>query len=136
VVHDKVGIKYVTGHSTWPPGLQPAFCFCKGYIVLGTSPEAVQRFNSLPEKEFTHSSGEVPFLRLSVTQLQAYLKQWREPLCTFLAEKNQISKKDALNHLDSLVGVLELFDQVEIFHQGGNGMLAITVRVKTGKPLK
>jgi hypothetical protein len=135
VTSDKAEIKYLSGNPQFPAGLQPAYALVDGYLVLGTSPEAIRRFQAMP----TASAGDadaVPLLRVSATEAARYLQQWRAPLIAFLAEKNQISKQEAATRLSGLVAGLQWVDRVELLQKVSDGQVRLTARVKTTQPLK
>lgn len=131
-----VSIHYLTGSSRFPPGLQPAFALRDGFLVLASSPEAIRQFSSKDPKALPPKTGELPMLRLSLKEIRHFLKERREPLIAFLAEKNQISKEEMIQQLDGLIAVLQFLDQVEITQMPGEGQVVFTLRVKTTKPLK
>src|SRR5260370_40851839 len=126
----------MTGSSWFPPGLKPAFALRDGFLVLASSPEAIRQFSSKDPKALPLKTAELPMLRLSLKEIRRFLKERREPLLAFLAQKNQISKEEMIQQLDGLIAGTQIFEQVEITQMPGEGQVVFTLRVKTAKPLK
>src|SRR5262249_1370147 len=77
VMQDKVEVKFMTNPRFFPGGVQPAFAFKEGYLVVASSPAAIQLFqaNAAP---MPATDGEVPWLRLSVREVCRYLQGRRD----------------------------------------------------------
>jgi hypothetical protein len=134
---EKISIKYVTGSKRFPSGLQPAFALQDGHLLLATSPEAIRRFVGTSTKDQVSSRpDEVPSLRISFKETARFLKDRREPLVAFLAEKNQLSKEEVAERLNSIGSVLDVLDQLTVTQKSSEGQSILTLRVKTIKPLK
>jgi hypothetical protein len=132
---DKVKVRYLVNESQYPPGLQPAFALKEGYLVLGTSPEAVRRFHAEP-RAGRGSHGDVPLLRLGLREVCTYLKGRREALAAYTAARHQISQEEAAQRLDGLLMGLQLFDRVELSQRTASGRVTLMLRVQTTEPLK
>ncbi|MFL5242338.1 MAG: hypothetical protein ACJ8FY_09545 [Gemmataceae bacterium] len=133
---DGVLVYYLTGSSRFPPGFQPAWGLRDEFLILASSPDAIGQFRSKDDKALSTKTGEIPILKLSITETCRFLKVRREPLVAFLAEKNQLAKEVVAQQLDALVAVLQIFDWVEVTQLPGEGQAVLTLRVKTVKPLK
>jgi hypothetical protein len=133
---DKLEVKYLVNDVQFPPGLQPAFALKDGYLVLASSPEAIRRFGATPSEAPAPHAGVVPLVKLSLGRWCRFLRERREPLLEYAAAQNQISKEEAGHRLDHLLLVLQLFDRVELNQHSGLGLVTLTLRVQTAKPLK
>jgi hypothetical protein len=133
VKQDKVEVKYLTGGNL-PAGLEPAYTLHNGYLVLGSSPDAIRRFHALAASKV--ESEEVPLLRVSFKEIRRYLKERREPVVVAVAEKNQIDKKEAAKKIDGLLGALQLVDRLELNQRSEAGQVTFMLRVQTALPLK
>jgi hypothetical protein len=128
-VQDKVEVKYLADGKSFAQGLQPALALKDGYLVLASSPDAIRRFAAHAAEG--DARREVPFLRLSLSALGRFLKDRREPILRFLAEKNQTSREVASRWLDGMLETLAVFQALEVTHRAGAGQLLLTVRLKT-----
>jgi hypothetical protein len=137
VTQGKVEVRYLDNPEEFPPGFQPAYALKDGYLVIGSSPEAIKRFQlgSSPGTPRAATS-EVPLVRLSLRELGNYVKEQRTPLGLFCATTHQIPAEEAGRRLDGLLDALALFDRVEVNQAGPTGRLTLTLRVQTSQPLK
>jgi hypothetical protein len=137
VFQDKVEVKYLVNDRLFPPGLQPGYALQAGYLVLGSSPEAIRRFGTAPAAPVTPAKDDVPLLRLSLKDLRRFVKERREPLADFVAAKNQLSREEVGKALDKLLIGLDLLDRLELTQRStGAGQLTLTLRIHTVEPLK
>jgi hypothetical protein len=137
VSSEKGSIKYITGSKRFPPGLQPAFALQDGHLLLATSPETIRNFVSVSTKvQVIPESDELPILRISFKETARFLRDRREPLAAFLAERNQLSKEEVAERLNSLGSVFDVLDQLSLTQRNSEGQSILTLRVKTVKPLK
>ncbi len=134
---DQVEVKYLVNDNLFPPGFQPAFAFKEGFLVLASSPEAIRRFGApnLPDTSGS-SAEEVPLVRLSLRALYTFLKERREPVILYTAKAHGINPEEAGRRLDHLLGVLQLFDRLEVTQRAASGQATLTLRVQTAQPLK
>jgi hypothetical protein len=135
VMQDKVEVRYFVDKEKthFPPGVQPAYALKSGYLVFGSSPDVIQRFSVAAAK---NHGDETPLIRASLRSLQDYLKQRRENVIAFLAEKNGGDKDAATRQLDAFAAGLQLFQAVEVTQRVGDGQTVLTLRVKTAEPLR
>lgn len=131
VMQDKVEVKYLENEKKFPAGLRPAFAVKAGYLVLSTSPEAVQDFSKGSSAAAT--SAEVPLLRVSLRAWGNFLKARRAALAGYLAEKDHISRAKANLQLHSLFWVLSLFDRLELSQRTGGGQVTWTLTVRVAE---
>ena len=79
---DGTEIKYLACSSEFPPGLEPAFAWRGGYLLLGSSPAAIARFSSRsPERP----SSNAAFLQMLFPPLVAYLRERQDVLAAYHA---------------------------------------------------
>jgi hypothetical protein len=125
----KVRIKYLVQEQAFPPGFQPAYALKDGYLVIASTPAAIQRFEAKAATE-NSPAAEIPLVRMSLRQWDAYLQKSQAPLVKFLAAKNQAPEADLNQQFDKLRMVLELLDKVEIVHQTQKpGQLVLSARL-------
>jgi len=133
VVQDKVEVKYLVQDKIFPPGLQPAYALKEGFLLLGSSPEAVQLFRLAGSPV---SGEEVPVFRSSLAALRTYLTERREPLAASITEKQQLTRQEAGQRLDNLVAALQFFDKIELTQRPSPNQVILTLRVYLAQPLR
>jgi hypothetical protein len=131
---DKVEVKYLKNDKGFPAGFQPAFAVKEGYLVVASSPEGIRSFSK--GSSATSTSGEVPLLRVSLRGWSKFLKDKRETLTKYLADKDQISRDKAGQHLQSLLWALDLFDSLELSQRTGGGLATWTLSLRPVEPGK
>jgi hypothetical protein len=129
VAQDGVDVRVLENDQGFPPGLQPAFAWKDGFLVLASSPEAVRRFRA--PKGDPPPSAEVPLVRIALSGWTNYLRNYREPLATFLADAHGLPPGEVQKRLSHLLGTLELFDILEVTQRTGAGQAAVSVRLRT-----
>lgn len=129
---DGVEVRVIEGGQMLP-GLQPAFAWKGGYLVLATNPEAVRRFT--PPTQAPESAGaidaEVPRVRLALQGWAGYLRTYRGPVAAFLADAYHLPAAEADARVARIVEGLELFDAVEVVQRTTAGRSTMTIRLKT-----
>lgn len=135
LVQDKREVRYLFSERGLPPGLQPAFALAQGYLLLASSPQALQRLGSVASAPAL-PAGPVPLLRMSLKDLRTYLLQRKEPIAQNMAEKNHLSPTEASERLDKTVGVLQLVDLLELRLQPSTDKVVFTLAVQAAQPLK
>jgi hypothetical protein len=135
-LQSKIEVQYLANEEQLPPGVQPAFALQEGYLVVGSSPEAIGRFPASPSEALPPATRGVRLLTLSISGCCRYLTERRESVVSYAAAKNQITREEASKLLDHLLAVFQLFDRVELSQRSGPGLLTLTVRVQTAKPLR
>jgi hypothetical protein len=135
---DDAEIKYLVNEEQFPPGLEPAFALKEGYLVLASSPGAIQRFHADQSETTRYSSpgGDVFLLRLSVRELHRFLRERRQALISYASAKKQISAETASHMLDSLMAGLQLFDHIELRQSQGPERATFTLRIQMACSLK
>jgi len=130
-----IEVRYLANDQGFLPGLQPAFGFKEGYLVVASSPDAVKRFNP-PKGDAILTGNEFPLVRFSACGWAAYVKAHREPLTTFLAESQQINRAEVTKGLDNLLGVLELFERIDLIQRTVPGQVTLTLKLKPATAMK
>jgi hypothetical protein len=126
-----VEVRVIEG-AQLPPGLQPAFAWKGGYLVLASNPEAVRRFTPPTEAPTADSlDAEVPRVRMALQGWAAYLRAYRQPLAAYLASGYHLSPAEADARIDRVVNALDLFDAVEVVQRTAPGRVTFTIRLKT-----
>ncbi len=127
-----VEVRVIEG-AQLPPGLQPAFAWKGGYLVLASSPEAVRRFipPSRGPDAVAAEDAEVPLVRLALQGWAGYLRTYRRPVASYLADAYHLSAGEADARVTRIVEGLELFDGIEVVQRTAPGRAVVTVRLKT-----
>jgi hypothetical protein len=134
VLQDRVEVRYLAGDEPFPPGVQPAFALKEGYLVVASSPEALRRFG-IHNSEGPLAGKEIPLLRLSLVEVQNYLKAHRGPLLAHAAAKNHLSMEEAGQRLDHLLTGLQFFDRLEVSQRPDAGRVIFALRIQMAQPL-
>jgi hypothetical protein len=141
-------IRYLAGERSLPPGLQPAYGIVQGYLVLSSSLDGLTSFARTPPSSRTPSLPEekspsagragapVPLLRISIKDWRAYLRERREPIVQFLADKHQLSRDSAERQLDGLLAGLQFVERIELRQVVAPGQVIFTLDVQTSQALK
>jgi hypothetical protein len=131
-------VKYLTSKRGLPSGVQPAMTLRDGYLILASSLAVLRRFDSP-----TSASAEkgpvpqsIPWLRISFKDWRAYLKERREPLTHFLADKNGLGTEEVRRRLDNLLGSLQFIDRLELRQRSAEGQVVFTLAIQPAQPLK
>ena len=130
---DGVTIRVLSNDKALPTGVKPSYALKGDYFVLGSNVEAVKRFTPPAADPVVK---DAPLVRLNAVQVAKYLNahgsELGEVLAALRGEKADKSKSD----LVEFVGVLELFDTIELHHTGDGTRMSISVKAKTAKPLR
>lgn len=132
VGQEGVEVRVIEGDHL-PPGLQPAFAWKGGFLVLASSPDAVRRFTPPTQAMEANvaENAEVPLLRLALQGWAGYLRTYRGPVAAFLAESKKIPKAEIDARIDRVLQGLELFDSVEVVQRTSANRATMTIRLKT-----
>jgi hypothetical protein len=135
MLQDGVEVKYLVHEVKFPAGFRPAFALKKGYLVLASSPDEVQRF--LPDGSRTTALGdENNILRVSFREIIRYVRERREALAAVAAAKHEISHDEAEQRLTSLESFFQFVDRVEITQRTKAGCAILTLRLRMAQPLR
>jgi hypothetical protein len=129
---DGVAVRVIDGGQL-PPGLQPAFAWKGGYLVLASTPEAVRKFvppSPSPGNDASSPNAEVPLMRLALQGWATYIRNYRRQVAAYLADAYALPPADADARINRLVDALELFNGVEVVQRTAPGRATITVRLK------
>ena len=129
-----VVITSLVNEKAFPPGFRPSYAFKAGYLVVSTSPDAIQRFQE--PKANPAARSEATLARFSGTAAREYLQTHRERLAKFLASAGRGEEKDLAKQFEQALAVLELVDRMEVFTRGGDTGIRIGAKFTFAKPLK
>jgi hypothetical protein len=129
---DGVEVRIIEGGQL-PPGLQPAFAWKGGYLVLASTPDSVRRFNPPSQTADAEkvSGAEVPLMRLTLQGWAAYLRNYRAPFSAYLADAYKLSAAEADARVTRLLEGLDLFDGIEVTQKSAPGRTTVTIRLTT-----
>ncbi|HYV35024.1 MAG TPA: hypothetical protein VE988_04915 [Gemmataceae bacterium] len=127
---DGVEVKYLVNDEKFPKGFQPAFAAKEGYLVLGSSPEALKRF-AAGASAVPSATQDSPLLRLSFPKLSRLIKDRRDVLLNFLTEQRQLSKQEAEGRYKALTWGLSLFERAELVQRTTGNHVAWVFRLQT-----
>jgi hypothetical protein len=131
---DKQEVKYLSGESVLPPGLQPALGPRDGYLVLASSLDAFRRFRAAGPAPAP--AGDTPLLRISFKEARAFIKQRREALAQALADREGLTAEDADRRLDGILTGLQFVDRVELRQRTTPGQVVFTLSVQPAGPFR
>ncbi len=134
-IQDKVKVKYLVGDQVFPPGFRPAYSMLPGYLTFGSSPDALERCRTCLAGKAPPRDNQ-PLLWISVKHIRAFLKDRRDAVTEYLAQKDRIEPKEAQERLDGLLNLLEMVDRIELSQQIRPGTLNVTLRVQAAQSLK
>jgi hypothetical protein len=140
---------YLSNDQEFPAGFQPTFALKEGFLVLASSPEALERFSfgqgsgvrgqesgaKGQEPRVGSQGSDIPLFRMSLHDLAQYLRDHQTALAEHIAKKNQVSAEEAGRKLAALAQVCQLFKQIEITQRSGSGKLTLALRLRTAEPL-
>jgi hypothetical protein len=133
---DKQEVHYLASERGLPPGVQPAYGLLNGYLVLASSLESMNRFARTTPAPAPPADAPAPLLRISFKDWRGYLKERREPIAQFLADKNKLSRDAAGRQVDSLLAGLQFVDRLELQQRSAPGQVVFTLSVRTARALK
>jgi hypothetical protein len=128
-------VRYLSSERGLPSGLQPSYGLLNGYLVLSSSLEGMTRFAQAPVGA-PAADTPVPLLRISLKDWRSYMKERREPIVAFLADKNKLSLDAASQQLDALLAGLQFVERVELRQRVAPGQVIFTLSVRTIQALK
>jgi hypothetical protein len=124
-----VEVKYLLNDKTFPKGLRPAFALKAGFLVIGSSPGAVQSFAAAPSRAGDNSA-ENPFLRMTLSEWATVLRAQRGPWVQAMTADGKMGRAVAEQLADGLLLVLDQFDHLELSQHIQKGQLAWTLRLR------
>jgi hypothetical protein len=127
-------IRYLASEA-FPPGSQPAFSLHGGYLLLGSSPEAIQRLGPAPANGEPTPADSIPLVRISLKAWRTYLEQRRENLIQGMP-KSEMTPGQAVEKLKQLQSVLEMFDRIELRQKTSKGLMVLSLSLQPSQPFK
>jgi hypothetical protein len=129
-----VVIRSLVNDKGFPPGFRPSFAVVKGYLVIATSPEPIQRFTP---PATTPGQSDRTLARLSGVAARAYLQTHGARLAEFLIEMGIVADAKATREtIDTLAAAFELIDSVQLVTRPDENGLQIALLIKPARPLK
>ncbi len=110
-------VKYLV-NGKFPPGLKPAFALKHGYLVAGSSPQAIARF----KKSANPAPSGNTQLMLSFRELRSFLEVRHSELLG-LAKKNRIPESFAREGMNRLLLGLGVFKSLSIEQEKSTGQI-------------
>ncbi len=129
-------VRYLAGERGLPAGLQPAYGVLNGYLLLSSSLDGMARFAQTTPAPAPAAGAAVPLLRISFKDWRNYLRERREPIAQFLADKNELSRDAATRKLDGLLAALQFVERLELRQRTAPGQVVFTLSVQTTPALK
>jgi hypothetical protein len=133
---DKHEVHYLEGDSAFPSGVQPAYALLHGYLVLSSSLDTLRHFAQTTPAAAIPADAPVPLVRISLKDLRAYLKDHREPIVQFIAEKHGLSRDVAEQQFDNFLTSLQFVDRLELHRRCTSGQVNFTLSVRMAQPLQ
>ncbi len=124
-----VEVKYLAQDRHFPAGFQPAFALKDGYLLLATSPTAVEQFQRRSNSAAAEND-DVLMLRLAPTELAQLIRLHRQRVVEQMAQKSGQSQAAAEQNLNGLLGLLDLCRTVTLSQRTGDEQLAWIVRLR------
>jgi hypothetical protein len=164
---DQVQLKTITSYrgdihclvndERYPKGFRPCFSLRENYLLLASSPEAIEKFKleniniaigPKPGVKPMGSGGTVkpaiakmaaplypvvttPLARISCQRLADLMKERREAMLHIMAKHRAKGEKDAEARFQSMAATLGLFDQIDFIQQTQGDMVTWILRVQT-----
>jgi hypothetical protein len=132
---DGCTLTYLTNDREFPKGLRPTFTLKEGYLLLGSSPEAIARFRAGPLPAVSETS-EIPVARLSLENLRLFISGRMPDVAHHMAKKENLPEEEARRRLSAICDVAQLFKTVEFVQQSQPGQISLVLRVRPEAPLK
>jgi hypothetical protein len=129
IKQDNVEVRYLVNDEKFPKGFQPAFALKDGYLVVASSPEALERFTK--QTPLPPAGAVCPLLRLSFKHLGALVKDRRDLIMGFLTEKQKLGQQAAEHRYAALTWGLDLFDSAELVQRTDGDRVAWVFRLRT-----
>jgi hypothetical protein len=129
-------VRYLTGESCLPAGVQPAYGLLNGYLVLASSLESMSRFAQTAPKPAPAADAPVPLVRISFKLWRTYLTEHREAIMHFLIEHDKLSRETAGRQVDGLLSTLQFVERVELSQRSAPDQVIFTLNVQTAHALK
>ncbi len=132
---DGCTLTYLSNSREFPKGLRPAFALKDGYLVLGSSPEAIARFRAGPLAAAAEGP-EIPLARLSLENLRLFITERMPDVARHISRKDNVPEDEARRHLSALCETARLFKTVEFVQQSQPNQISLVLRVRPEAPLK
>lgn len=132
VKDDSGSIQHLENAKLLPKGVRPAFAQRGDFLLLATSPEAIQRFD--PKKDAPKADAAL-LLRIGWVALEQYLRTNGEELAKLVSSSSGKSMADLLKEFRELRQIVELLDILELRQTGTLENTKWTLKLKLVAPL-
>jgi hypothetical protein len=129
-------VRYLASERGLPAGVQPAYGFLHGYLLLSSSLDGLARFARTTPAPAAAPVSSIPLLRISVKDWKTYLHERREPIIQFLADRNNVSREDAAQRIKNLLAGLQFLERIELRQRSAPAQVIFTLSVQTTQALK
>jgi hypothetical protein len=126
---DKSRVRVVEG---LPFGLVPAYGLRDGFLVVTSHVDEWARFKKGKSPD---PAGSTPLLRVAIGHLADHLHRHREALGEWLAKRDRIPHEVASQRLETLIGILKLFEQLDLRHESSRGRTTLTLTLTPAQAL-
>ena len=133
---DKHEVHYLEGDGAFPSGVQPAYALLNGYLVLSSSIDTLRQFAQTTPAAASPADAPVPLVRISFKDWRAYLKDHREPIVQFIADKHNLGRDAAEQQLDHFLACLQFVDRLELHRRATPGQMIVTLSVRMAQPIQ
>ncbi len=135
VLQGATEVRFLADDKRFPPGLQPGFAAKGGYILFGSSPDALRRFTP-PATPRRPSAGPTLLFRLSLRQLRAYLAARKDAFVAYAVTRDGADEEHTRTGLEKLIGVLALLDRIELRQHAQDDRVELSLHIVTEQPLR
>jgi hypothetical protein len=109
-------------------GLAPSFAAHSTFLILGSSPEAINTFSRRRDQAPMPVPPSVLLARLSLSETRAYLKTHRQALLRDVFIQDGILPAEAEKRFDLLLSLLGIFERVELVQTTAQGRANLILR--------
>lgn len=135
-VRNGIEVWYLSNEREFPPGFSPAFACRDGYLVLASSPAALEQFGNRRPGAARESGSERSLLKISFEPLARYLLDRKQALTRHNASRRGIKPEEAMKDLERLTSLLGLFEKLNLSRSPSDTGAAWVLRVQGKAPLR
>jgi hypothetical protein len=129
-------IKYLAHDKLFPKGFRPAWTLHNGFLMIGTSPEAIQRVD-LRKADKPVGNEANRFVVFSFRGWNEYLTARRGDLVAFLPKVTDAKGDEIGQQIDQVAMVFELLDRLELVDESSqSGQVKLSLKLFPAQPLK
>jgi hypothetical protein len=128
---DGVEVKFLDQDKIFPSSVQPALALKEGYLLVGSSPDAIADFRA--DRSPAAASAETPLLKMAPREWSRLMKAQRQAMIDHLVKKHRDTPAAAANVVDGIAAGLELFQSLNLTQRAAAGQSAWTLRLTPAK---